>query len=171
MEVLFFIKLAVQGEYITSKLGVLGIPFTENTPWDMDNIGKKWRVPFVYAHWFFLNWLPQSKMLRPLDIKVFSLCIQTDSLLSLSEFDLGTSFGNLVYSSICMVMSLAIKMSCHCSVIILFDVKYITLESIYHSVFCLSYIFNMAPVAFQAIYQVITLASTFSDCVVGFIIV
>ena len=36
--------------------------------------------------------------------------------------------------------------------------------------FCLSYIFNMAPVAFQAIYQAITLTCALSDGVVGFII-
>ena len=64
----------------------------------------------------------------------------------------------------------AVKVSCHCGIIIVFDVKYMTSESIYDSIF-LPYIFNMTPVAFQAIYQVITLASTFSDCVVGFIIV
>ena len=47
----------------------------------------------------------------------------------------------------------AIKVSCHCGFIIVFDVKYMTLESIYDSVFCLPYIFSVAPVAFQAIYQ------------------
>ena len=65
----------------------------------------------------------------------------------------------------------AVKMSCCCGVIIVFDVKYMTLESIYDSISCLSYIYNMASVAFQAIYQVITLASAFSNFVVGFIIV
>ena len=65
----------------------------------------------------------------------------------------------------------AVKMSCHCGVIILFDVKYMTLESIYDSIFCLSCIFSMAPVAFQEIYQVITLACAFGNCVVGFIVV
>ena len=64
----------------------------------------------------------------------------------------------------------AVKVSCHCGVIV-FDVKYMTLESIYDSIFCLTYIFSMTPVAFQAIYQVITLAGAFSDCVVRFIIV
>ena len=65
----------------------------------------------------------------------------------------------------------AVKISCHCGVIIVFDVKYMALESIQYSIFHFSYIFNMAPVSFQAIYQVITLTSAFSDCVVGFIIV
>ena len=44
------------------------------------------------------------QMLRPLGIKVLSLCIQTDSLLSLNEFDLGLSFGNLMYSNIYIVI-------------------------------------------------------------------
>ena len=65
----------------------------------------------------------------------------------------------------------AIKVFCQCGVTIVFDVKNMTLESIHDSVFCLSYIFGVAPVAFQAIYQVITLASAFSDCTVGFIVV
>ena len=63
----------------------------------------------------------------------------------------------------------AIKVSCQCGVIIVFYVKNMTLESIYDSVFCLPYIFGVATVAFQAIHQVITLASAFSDCIVGFI--
>ena len=60
---------------------------------------------------------------------MLSLCIQTNSLLYLSEFDLGTSFGNLMHSSMCMVMlgsnlfTVAVKVSCHCRVIIVFDVK------------------------------------------------
>ena len=65
----------------------------------------------------------------------------------------------------------ASKVSCHCGVVIVFDVKYMTLESIYDSVFCLPYIFDVAPVAFQAIYQVIILACAFSHCIVGFIVV
>ena len=43
-------------------------------------------------------------MLRPFRIKVLSLCIQANSLLSLSEWDLGASFGNFMYSSMCMVI-------------------------------------------------------------------
>ena len=65
----------------------------------------------------------------------------------------------------------ALEMSCNCAIIIVFDVKYMTLESIYDSILCLSYMFNMAPVAFQAIYQVITLASAFGNCIVGFVVV
>ena len=65
----------------------------------------------------------------------------------------------------------ALEMSCHCGIIIVFDVKYMTLESMYDSILCLSYIFKMAPIAFQAIYQVITLASTFGNCIVGFVAV
>ena len=69
------------------------------------------------------------------------------------------------------IVIVATKVSCHCGVVIVFDVKYMTLESIYDSVFCLPYIFSVAPIAFQAIYQVIALASAFSDCIVGFIVV
>ena len=43
-------------------------------------------------------------MLRPLGIKVFNLCIQTNSLLSLIDFDLGISLCNLMYSSICIII-------------------------------------------------------------------
>ena len=64
----------------------------------------------------------------------------------------------------------AFKMSWHCGVVIVFNVKYVTLESIYDSVFCLPYIFGVGPVAFQAIYQVITLASAFDHFIVGFIV-
>ena len=64
-----------------------------------------------------------------------------------------------------------IKVSCYCGVITVFDVKYMTLESIYDSIFCLPYTFSGAPVANLAIYQIIALASTFSDCTVGFMIV
>ena len=49
------------------------------------------------------------------------------------------------------MITVAMKVSCHCGVIIVFYVKYVTLESINDSIFCLSYIFNMEPVTFQAI--------------------
>ena len=65
----------------------------------------------------------------------------------------------------------AVKACCHCGVVIVFYVKYVTLESINDSVFCFSYIFNMAPVTFHAIYQVITLASAFCYYVVGLFLV
>ena len=65
---------------------------------------------------------------------------------------------------------LAFKVSCHCGVVIVFAVKYMTLEAVYDSVFCLHYIVGVAPVAFQAIYQVITLAGVLSHCIVGFIV-
>ena len=69
------------------------------------------------------------------------------------------------------MITVAVKVSCHCGVVIVFDVKYVTLESINDSTFCLSYIFDTAPVTFQAICQIITLARALSYCVVGFIIV
>ena len=67
------------------------------------------------------------------------------------------------------MITVAVKVSCYCGVIVVFDDKYVTLESINDSIFCLSYIFDMAPVTFQAIYQIITLASALSYYVVGFI--
>ena len=66
---------------------------------------------------------------------------------------------------------MAIKVSCHCGIIIVFDVKYVTLESIDDSIPCLSCIFDVAPVAFQAVYEVIALAGTFGYCVLGCVIV
>ena len=42
-----------------------------------------------------------------------------------------------------------VKMSCHCGFVIVFDVKYMTLESINDSVFGLTYILYMAPVTLQ----------------------
>ena len=49
----------------------------------------------------------------------------------------------------------AMKVSGHCGVIIMFNVKDMTLESFNDSVFCLTYILNVAPLAFQAIYEIV----------------
>ena len=65
----------------------------------------------------------------------------------------------------------ASKVSCHCSVQIVFNVKSVTLESIYYSVFSLTYIFDMAPIAFNTIDQIVTLAGVLSGCIVSFVIV
>ena len=46
-----------------------------------------------------------------------------------------------------------------------------TLESVYDSIFSLSYICDVAPVAFQTIYEIVTLTSAICDCIVGFVIV
>ena len=46
-----------------------------------------------------------------------------------------------------------------------------TLESIYDSIFSLSNIFYMAPVAFQTIYKIVTLACAFGNCIVGSVVV
>ena len=69
------------------------------------------------------------------------------------------------------MINVAFKVSCHCSVVIVFNVKYVTLESVYDSILCLPYILCVAPVAFQAIYQVISLTSALSHCIVGFVII
>ena len=45
----------------------------------------------------------------------------------------------------------ASKVSGHCGIVIVFDVKYMTLESVYDSISSLSYICSLAPVALYAI--------------------
>ena len=74
------------------------------------------------------------------------------------------SFGNFMYSKIpwIQLFFVVVKVSCHCGMISVFDVKNMTLESINVSVFCLTYIFNMPPVAFQTVYMVIALVSAIS---------
>ena len=42
----------------------------------------------------------------------------------------------------------AMKMSSHCGFVIVFDVKYVTLESVNDSVFGLTYILDVALLAF-----------------------
>ena len=49
------------------------------------------------------------------------------------------------------------EMPSHCGFIIVFDVKDMTLESINDSIFCLTYIVNMAPSALQTIYKIVPL--------------
>ena len=69
------------------------------------------------------------------------------------------------------LISVAMKMSGHCGIIIVFGVKNMTLESIHDSIFGLSYIFSVPPVAFYTIYKVVTLACAFGNCIVGCIVV
>ena len=59
----------------------------------------------------------------------------------------------------------------HCCIVIVFDVINMTLESINDSIFCLSYIFDMATLAFQAIYEIVALAGAFGDSIVGCVVV
>ena len=63
---------------------------------------------------------------------------------------------------------MAVKVSGHCCIVIVFNVKNMILESGHDSVSSLSYIFNVAPVAFKTIYEIGTLACAFHDCIVGF---
>ena len=35
--------------------GARGVSFMDNTPGDMDNIGKECRLPLIYTLWFILN--------------------------------------------------------------------------------------------------------------------
>ena len=69
------------------------------------------------------------------------------------------------------VIIVAMKMSCHCCSIVMFNVKNMTLESVNDSVLCLAYIFNVAPFALQAINKIVALACAFSDSIVGCIII
>ena len=62
------------------------------------------------------------------------------------------------------------KVSSHCSVIIVFDVIDMTLKSINDSIFCLAYIFDVAPITFQAIYKIVALACALGDSFVGSIV-
>ena len=64
----------------------------------------------------------------------------------------------------------ASKVSSHCSIVIVFNVKYMTLESVYDPISSLSYIFCLAPVALYAIDQIIVLAGTILHCIVGLVV-
>ena len=116
-------------------------------------------------------------MLSPLGIKVFNLCIQTNSLWSLIDFDLGISLGNLMYSSICIIilglvwslwlwkcLAIVVLLLCLISNIWPWNLSMILF-------FGLTYILYVVPVALQTIYEIVTLACAFSDCIVGCIVV
>ena len=46
------------------------------------------------------------------------------------------------------LVAVAMEVSCHCGVIIVFHVKNVTLESMNDSIFSLSFILDVAPVSF-----------------------
>ena len=69
------------------------------------------------------------------------------------------------------VIIVAMKMSCQCCIIVMFDVKNMTLESVNDSVLCLAYIFDVAPSTFQAINKIVALACAFGDSDVGCIVI
>ena len=68
------------------------------------------------------------------------LCIQTNSLLSLSKLDLGVSFGNFMYSqdvyshSWIHFIFVAVKVPYNCGMFSVIDVKNVTFVSINDSV-------------------------------------
>ena len=66
---------------------------------------------------------------------------------------------------------MALKVSSPGGLVIVFDVEYMTLESIHNPLFGLTYILYMGPVALQTIYEIIALVCSFGDCIVGCIIV
>ena len=63
------------------------------------------------------------------------------------------------------------EMPSHCCVIVMFDVIDMTLESVNDSIPCLSYIFDMAALAFQAIYEIVALAGAFGNGMVGCVVI
>ena len=63
----------------------------------------------------------------------------------------------------------AVKASCRCCIVMVFNIKNVTLESIYNSIFSLSYIFDLALVAFQTINKIVTLTTAICNCIEGFV--
>ena len=56
MSILYIMKMALQGGWITSKnRGAGGVPFMDNTLGDMDDFGKECRLPLIYTLWLILN--------------------------------------------------------------------------------------------------------------------
>ena len=64
----------------------------------------------------------------------------------------------------------ASNVSSHCGILIVFDVKDMTLESVYDCVLSLSYILCVVPDTFYTVYQVITLACAIYHCTVVLVI-
>ena len=56
------LKWHCKGVNCPKNRGARGVPFMDNTPGDMDNIGKECRLPLVYTLWLILNRLPQSNI-------------------------------------------------------------------------------------------------------------
>ena len=73
------------------------------------------------------------------------------------------------HTRICLI-TVALKMSGHCSIFMVFNVKYMTLESINDPVFCLTYILYVAPFALHTVYEIVTLACAFGYCVIGWVL-
>ena len=63
------------------------------------------------------------------------------------------------------------KVPGHCCIVIVFDVINMTLESVNDSISCLSYIFDMATLVFQAIYQIVALAGASGNGIVGCVVI
>ena len=63
------------------------------------------------------------------------------------------------------------EMPGHCGVIVMLNIINMTLESVNDSIPCLSYIFDMAALAFQAIYEIIALAGAFGNGIVGCVVI
>ena len=46
-----------RGVYYHQNRDARGVPFMDNTPGDMDNIGKECRLPFIYTLYMMLVWV------------------------------------------------------------------------------------------------------------------
>ena len=56
MSILYIMKMALQGVNYLKNRGAGGVPFMDNTPGDMDDIGKECRLPLIYTLWLFGCW-------------------------------------------------------------------------------------------------------------------
>ena len=103
---------------------------------------------------------------------MFSLCIQANSLLSLSKCDCGISLGNFMYSKMCIVIlgsSWSLWLRKCLATVLLFEHLMSSIWPLNLSItlFFFTYIFDMAPIAFKTINKVITLTHAISECIVG----
>ena len=67
-------------------------------------------------------------------------------------------------------ITVASKVSCHCGIQVVFYVKQVTLEPICDSIFSLTYLFDVAPIAFNTVNQIVTLAGALGHCVISFVV-
>ena len=69
----------------------------------LDHFGASCMCNLLKLLFTVLDTSSQFMIFRPLGIKVFNLHIHVNSLLSLSDLDLGMSLDNLMHSRICIV--------------------------------------------------------------------
>ena len=91
-----------RGQYDLQNWGCPGLFLYGKTPLTLDYFWQKLQGAFYLYPFTPPELIASVKIFRPFWIEVFSLCIQTNSLLS--ECGLGISFHNLMYSKMCIVM-------------------------------------------------------------------